>query len=158
MKTLHEHRFMARAIELAKESIDKGGGPFGAVIVKNGEIVAEGANSVTLNNDPTAHAEICAIRNACTALGTFNLAGCEIYSSCEPCPMCLSAIYWARLDALYYAATRADAANINFDDSAIYDQIPLSNEQRSLPIRRMMREDALEAFNMWRDKSDKTPY
>ncbi|MBP3331532.1 MAG: nucleoside deaminase, partial [Tidjanibacter sp.] len=132
MQKDREKYFMARAIELAKESVNKGGGPFGAVIVKDGEIVAEGANSVTLNNDPTAHAEVSAIRNACAALDTFNLTGCEIYSSCEPCPMCLSAIYWARLDALYYAATRSDAAEINFDDSAIYDQMALADEDRSL--------------------------
>ncbi len=158
MQKDREKYFMARAIELAKESVNKGGGPFGAVIVKDGEIVAEGANSVTLNNDPTAHAEVCAIRNACATLDTFNLTGCEIYSSCEPCPMCLSAIYWARLDALYYAATRSDAAEINFDDSAIYDQMALADEDRSLPIKRMMRTEALEAFKMWAEKTDKTSY
>ncbi len=151
-------KFMRMAIELSKESVRKGGGPFGAVIVRNGEVVATGSNSVTLNNDPTAHAEVSAIRNACQQLHDFQLDGCEIYSSCEPCPMCLSAIYWAGIEKIYFANNRQDAAEIGFDDSFIYDQIPLDPAQRSVKSEEMLREEAIEAFRMWDEKSDKVEY
>lgn len=150
--------FMKRAIACSCENIDLGGGPFGAVIIKDGKIIAEGSNKVTINNDPTAHAEVVAIRNAAQALQDFNLSGCEIYTSCEPCPMCLSAIYWARIDKIWYANTREDAKNIGFDDSLIYDEVALPNDQRKIPIIHMMREEGLSAFKKWTDKSDKTEY
>lgn len=146
------------AIELSKESVAKGGGPFGAVIVRDGEVVATGSNSVTLLNDPTAHAEVSAIRAACAAVGDFNLAGCEIYSSCEPCPMCLSAIYWAGIERIYYANTRSDAAEIGFDDDFIYRQIPLAPTERTIPSLPLMRAEGLEAFRMWSTKEDKVEY
>lgn len=135
-----------------------GGGPFGAVIVKDGKIVAEGSNCVTLNNDPTAHAEVTTIRKACTALNTFDLSGCEIYTSCEPCPMCLSAIYWARIERIYYGCNKVDAKNIGFDDSFIYEQIELKPELRSIPSSQVLHTEALEAFRMWTDKEDKIEY
>lgn len=128
--------YMVKAINLAKKSVEKGGGPFGAVIVKDGIIVAQGSNCVTLNNDPTAHAEVTTIRKACKKLQTFDLSGCEIYTSCEPCPMCLSAIYWAHIDKIYYGCTKTDAKDIGFDDSFIYDQIDLKPEKRSIPDRK----------------------
>lgn len=152
------NQYMQRAIELAEQSVKNGGGPFGAVIVKDGKIVAEGSNCVTINNDPTAHAEVSTIRKACSALNTFDLNGCEIYSSCEPCPMCLSAIYWARIDRIYYGCNKDDAKNIGFDDSFIYEQIELKPEQRSIPSKEMLREEALSAFRMWNEKEDKTEY
>lgn len=151
--------YMRRAIDLSRDRMQSGyGGPFGAVIVKGGQIVGEGWNAVTSSNDPTAHAEVMAIRNACRSLGTFNLQGCEIYTSCEPCPMCLSAIYWARLDKIWFANTHADAAAIDFDDSFIYEQIAQSPEARSIPRERLMAGDALEVFRQWAAKTDKTPY
>lgn len=150
--------YMQRAIKLAELSVEKGGGPFGAIIVKNGEIVAEGSNSVTLENDPTAHAEVSVIRKACTALNTFDLNGCEIYTSCEPCPMCLSAIYWARIDRIYYGCDKNDAKDIGFDDSFIYEEIELKPEFRSIPSKQILHEEALVAFRMWEDKEDKTEY
>lgn len=153
-----DEKYMLRAIELAKESVKKGGGPFGAVIVKNNQIIAEGANRVTLDNDPTAHAEVSTIRIACKALKTFDLSGCEIYTSCEPCPMCLSAIYWARINKIYYGCTKSDAKNIGFDDSFIYDQIDLKPENRSIPSKEIFRSEALSAFKMWEEKEDKTEY
>ena len=128
---MNNNELMRRAIALSEESVNNGGGPFGAVIARNGEIVAEAANRVTLDNDPTAHAEVSAIRLASRKLGTFNLAGCDIYTSCEPCPMCLGAIYWARLDNIYYANNREDAANIGFDDDFIYHEIALKPSERS---------------------------
>lgn len=149
---------MRIAIELSELSVKTGGGPFGAVVVRNGEIVARGSNSVTKLNDPTAHAEVSAIRAACKALGTFSLKGCTIYSSCEPCPMCLSAIYWAGIDKIYYAGTREDAAAIDFDDSLIYEQIPLKPSERIIPSLPMMRDEAQRAFRMWEAKEDKTEY
>lgn len=149
---------MMKAIELSKKSVETGGGPFGAVIVKDGVIVAEGSNCVTLNNDPTAHAEVTTIRKACTALNTFDLSGCEIYTSCEPCPMCLSAIYWARIKRIYYGCNKTDAKNIGFDDSFIYEQIELKPELRSIPSSQVLQKEALEAFRMWTDKDDKTEY
>ncbi|MBO7202039.1 MAG: nucleoside deaminase [Paludibacteraceae bacterium] len=149
---------MRRAIRISIGNINQNGGPFGAVIVKDGQIVAESGNRVTENLDPTAHAEIMAIRQACEKLKTFDLSGCEIYSSCEPCPMCLSAIYWARLDALYFANTKEDAKRIDFDDSFIYEQIPLSIEKRSIPTSQHLHEEALEAFRIWEAKTDKVCY
>ncbi|NDV96834.1 nucleoside deaminase [Dysgonomonas sp. 521] len=149
---------MQKAIEWAKKSVEKGGGPFGAVIVKDGVVVAQGYNCVTLHNDPTAHAEVTTIRKACKKLKTFDLSGCEIYTSCEPCPMCLSAIYWAHIDKIYYGCTKTDAKNIGFDDSFIYDQIDLKPEDRAIPSINMMQKEALEAFRLWDEKDDKTKY
>lgn len=150
--------FMQRAIELSIRNIDQGGGPFGAVIVRNGKVVAEGANRVVPNNDPTAHAEVVAIRNACRELNTFDLGGCTVYSSCEPCPMCLSALYWAGVERICYANTKHDAAAIDFDDSFIYDQLRLDYDQRSIRCEHFMRREALEAFEQWCDKTDKIEY
>ena len=149
---------MRRAIACSCENIKLGGGPFGAVIVKDGKIIAEGANKVTINNDPTAHAEVMAIRNAAKNLNDFNLSGCEIYTSCEPCPMCLSAIYWARIDKIWYANTKTDAKNIGFDDSFIYDEVKLPLEERAIPIIQLLREEGLQAFKQWEQKEDKTEY
>lgn len=157
-KNAFDETFMRRAIRISIDNINQNGGPFGAVIVKDGQIVAESGNRVTENLDPTAHAEIMAIRQACEKLKTFDLSGCEIYSSCEPCPMCLSAIYWARLDALYFANTKEDAKRIDFDDSFIYEQIPLSIEKRSIPTSQHLHEEALEAFRIWEAKTDKICY
>lgn len=150
--------FMRRAIELAVENVNNGGGPFGAVVVRNGEIVSTGVNRVTDSNDPTAHAEVNAIRAACTKLGTFNLAGCVIYSSCEPCPMCLGAIYWAHIDKIYYGANQHDAAAINFDDSFIYRELELKPADRQKPMENIMHSEALAPFNLWREKEDKVEY
>jgi guanine deaminase len=151
--------YMARAIELSIENVRAGrGGPFAAVIVKGGEIIAEGANAVTSANDPTAHAEIMAIREACRKLGTFELEGCEMYATCEPCPMCLGAIYWARLARVYFAALSADASQAGFDDSFIYSEIARPREERKIPMIPLMREEALEAFRAWEAKSDKIRY
>ena len=153
------NRFMQMAIEEARLGITNGhGGPFGAVIVKNGEIVATGWNNVTSSNDPTAHAEVTAIRNACKKLNTFDLSGCELYTSCEPCPMCLSAIYWARIEKIYYANTRKDAADINFDDDFIYNEIPLDIKDRKIPMIQIGREEAIKVFEDWAKKVDKTEY
>jgi tRNA(Arg) A34 adenosine deaminase TadA len=149
---------MRRAIELSKESVRNGGGPFGAVIAKDGEIIAEGSNCVTIDNDPTAHAEVSTIRKACKKLGTFDLSGCDIFTSCEPCPMCLGAIYWAHLDKIYYANDRKDAAKIGFDDDFIYEELPLKPQERQKPSEILLREEALEAFRMWQEKDDKTEY
>jgi len=151
--------FMHEAIRLSLEKMREGrGGPFGAVIVKDGQIISRGWNEVTTANDPTAHAEIVAIREACRALQTFRLDGCELYASCEPCPMCLSAIYWARISRLYFAATRQDAAAAGFDDDLLYREIPLSPAGRRLPTVQVLREPALAAFAEWRAKADKIPY
>ncbi len=150
---------MRRAVEISGAQMRFGaGGPFGAVIAKDGRIVAEGHNQVTSANDPTAHAEIVAIREACRNLGTFDLSGHEIYASCEPCPMCLAAIYWARLDQVFFANTREDAARIGFDDALIYDEISKTIEQRSLPMTRIALTEAEEIFREWQAKSDKVPY
>ena len=151
-------KYMREAISLSVKNIDENGGPFGAVIVKDGEIIARGVNRVTLNNDPTAHAEVNAIREASKKLGTFDLSGCEIYSSCEPCPMCLGAIYWARIDKLFFANTKQDAKEIEFDDSFIYEELDLPIEKRKIPTRQILREEALVAFNKWKDKEDKIEY
>ena len=153
-----KNKFMQRAIELSLESINSGGGPFGSVIVKDEKIISEGMNRVTVNNDPTAHGEIVAIRNACKKLNTFNLSNCSLYSSCEPCPMCMSAIYWSRIGKVYYANTRDDAKKINFDDSLIYSEISKKNEDRKIPIKQMMRDEALKAFDLWDKKIDKIEY
>ncbi len=153
-----KEELMQRAIVLSKESVQHGGGPFGAVIARDGQIVAEGSNSVTMLCDPTAHAEVTAIRNACKKLGTFDLKGCTIYTSCEPCPMCFGAIYWARLDAIYMANDRKDAAAIGFDDDFIYREIALPASQRSKPCHVLMHKEAQEAFEMWDEKTDKTAY
>lgn len=149
---------MQRAIDLSKASVRNGGGPFGAVIARNGEIIAEGSNCVTIDCDPTAHAEVSTIRKAAKKLGTFDLSGCEIFTSCEPCPMCLGAIYWAHLDKIYYANDRKDAAKIGFDDDFIYEELPLKPSERQKPSEILMREEALEAFRMWQEKEDKTKY
>lgn len=151
--------FMARAIQISIENVRSGrGGPFGAVVVRDGKIIAEAANSVTACNDPTAHAEILAIREACAKLQHFELRGCELYASCEPCPMCLGAIYWARPERVYYANTAEDAAKIGFDDSLIYREIQRPHAERKIPMIQMMRHSALEAFSAWTAMPDKTPY
>ena len=149
---------MRRAIELSENSVRNGGGPFGAVIAKDGEIVAEGSNKVTIDNDPTAHAEVCTIRNACQKLGTFDLSGCVIYTSCEPCPMCFGAIYWAHLDKIYYANDRKDAEKIGFDDDFIYEEIALEPQYRKKPSEILLRYEAINAFKMWTLKDDKNEY
>ena len=153
-----KNEFMKRAIELSIESVNKGGGPFGCVIVKDEKIISEGSNKVTSTNDPTAHGEIVAIRDACNKLNNFNLSGSELYSTCAPCPMCLSAIYWARVDKIYYANTREDARKIDFDDSLIYSEIQKSTDKRKIPMTQMMRNDALKAFELWDKKTDKVKY
>lgn len=150
--------FMREAIRLSIENVKNGGGPFGAVIVRQGEIIATGVNRVTENHDPTAHAEVSAIRAAATRLKTFDLSGCEIYTSCEPCPMCLGAIYWAHLDRMYYGNTKTDAKNIGFDDSFIYDEIELKPEKRKLPSEILLHNEAIEAFEEWDKKEDKIEY
>ena len=149
---------MKRAIALSEENVKNGGGPFAAVIAKNGEIVAEGCNRVTADNDPTAHAEVSAIRAACKKLGTFNLSEYEIFTSCEPCPMCLGAIYWAHLSKIYYGNNRTDAAKIGFDDDFIYKEIPLPLSQRSIPMENLLHGEASRCFEQWHEKSDKTEY
>ena len=151
-------KFILRAIELSKKSIKNQGGPFGCVIVKEGKIISEGFNKVTSTNDPTAHGEIVAIRDACKKLNTFNLEGCDLYSSCEPCPMCLSAIYWSHIDKIYYANTREDAKDIDFDDSLIYTEISKDKNDRQIEMVQMHREEALEAFKIWKNKDDKIKY
>ena len=155
---ISKNKFMLRAIELSISSANGTGGPFGCVIVKDDKIIAEGLNKVTFSNDPTAHAEIVAIREACKKLNTFNLSGCDLYASCEPCPMCLSAIYWSHVDNIFYANTREDAKRINFDDSLIYSEISKKNEDRKIPIKQMLRDEALKAFEIWNKKTDKIEY
>ena len=149
---------MQRAIELSIENVNKGGGPFGSVIVKDNKIIAEGINKVTPTNDPTAHGEIIAIRQACEKLNDFRLNECELYSSCEPCPMCLSAIYWARIKKIYFANTRKDAQKIDFDDSLIYSELLKNINERKIPMIQMMRNEALKAFDLWDKKIDKVKY
>ena len=153
-----KNEFMKRAIELSIEGVNKGGGPFGCVIIKDNKIVAEGSNKVVPTKDPTAHGEIVAIREACKKLNNFNLKGCELYSTCEPCPMCLSAIYWARIDKIYYANTREDAKKIDFDDSLIYSEFQKDINERKIPMIQMMRSEALKAFELWDKKTDKVKY
>ena len=156
--TEQDRTFMREAIQLANASVRRGGGPFGAVIVKNGAIIAGSSNSVTIDNDPTAHAEVNTIRKACRQLGTFDLSGCTIYTSCEPCPMCLGAIYWAHLDRIYYGNTRKDARDIDFADDFIYDELDKPLDNRTVPIIPMLRDEALESFRLWNEKEDKTEY
>ena len=158
MITEQDKAFMREAIRLADESVQKGGGPFGAVIVRDGEIIAGSSNSVTIDNDPTAHAEVNTIRQACRKLGTFDLSDCVIYTSCEPCPMCLGAIYWAHLKCIYYGNTREDAAFIDFDDEFIYEELDKSIDRRSVPMINMLRMEALNSFRLWTEKSDKVEY
>ena len=159
MSSQDEDAFMRHAIALSRRGMEGGaGGPFGAVVVKDGRVIAEGWNQVTSTNDPTAHAEVVAIRRACTALGRFDLRGAVLYTSCEPCPMCLSAAYWARLDAVVYGNARDDAAAIGFDDQFLYDEVAKPLEARSLPIRRRLAAEALEVFEAWAEKPDKVPY
>lgn len=153
-----KEELMRKAIELSVENVENGGGPFGAVIAKDGQIVATGVNRVTSNCDPTAHAEVSAIRTACEKLGTFDLSGYEIYTSCEPCPMCLGAIYWAHLDKMYYGNNKTDAKNIGFDDSFIYDELELPKDRRKLPSEIVLPEEAIKAFDMWMKKEDKVEY
>jgi tRNA(Arg) A34 adenosine deaminase TadA len=150
--------FMREAIRLADESVKNGGGPFGAVIVKDGEIVAGSSNSVTIDNDPTAHAEVNTIRKACQKLGTFDLSDCVIYTSCEPCPMCLGAIYWAHLRCVYYGNTKKDARDIDFADDFIYEELDKPIDRRSVPFINMLREEALNSFKLWTEKEDKIEY
>ncbi len=150
--------YMQMAIDLAIENVANGGGPFGAVIVRNGEVVATGVNRVTANSDPTAHAEVSAIRSACQKLGTFLLDGCEIYSSCEPCPMCLGAIYWAHIERLYYGANKQDAADAGFDDSFIYHELAIRPADRRLKMRVLMAGEAQTVFQVWKAKADKVTY
>lgn len=150
--------FMRQAIVLAKENIKNGGGPFGAVVVKDGKVVATGVNRVTANNDPTAHAEVNAIRASCIKLGTFDLSGCVIYTSCEPCPMCLGAIYWAHLDKIYYGANQFDAARVGFDDSFIYRELELTPDKRKKPVENMLRTEAQEPFDAWSEYVDRIEY
>ena len=149
---------MLRAIELSIISLKEDGGPFGCVIVKNNEIISEGFNEVTNKNDPTAHAEIVAIRNACNKLNTFNLKGTQMFTSCEPCPMCLSAIYWSHIDKIYYGNNRKDAAKIGFDDSYIYDELSLDLNKRKIPLEQINEKEAIKAFEEWEVKTDKTVY
>ena len=154
-----EEKFMMEAIALSKKSIENNhGGPFGCIVVKNDEIVGRGNNQVILQNDPTAHAEIVAIKDACKTLGTFQLDGCEIYTSCEPCPMCLGAIYWARPDIVYYANTRHDAAAIGFDDSMIYQEMAIDMNNRKIPTINLCRQNAAAVFQQWAEKDNKTLY
>ena len=153
-----KNNFMLRAIELSINGVNTAGGPFGWVIVKDNKIIAEGSNKVTSSNDPTAHAEVVAIREACKKLNTFNLNGCDLYTSCEPCPMCLSAIYWGRIEKIYYANTRDDAQKIDFDDSLIYSELLKDVKKRKISMVQMMRDEALKAFELWDKKTDKVKY
>ena len=150
--------FMQKAIELSIKNIHNKGGPFGCVIVKNNKIISEGVNGVTQNNDPTAHAEIVAIRNACKKLNTFDLSGCELYTSCEPCPMCLSAIYWSHIDLVYYGNSRENAAEIQFDDKFIYDEMKKDINERKIPLKQILKDEAIKAFDLWAETENKTKY
>ncbi len=151
-------KFMKSAIDMSIESVNNNGGPFGAVIVKDGKIISKASNSVTLHNDPTAHAEVNAIRMASKKLNTFDLSACEIYTSCEPCPMCLGAIYWARIDKIFYANTKNDAKKVGFDDSFIYQEIGKNIDKRKIPTIQIMRDKAIVAFNNWTEKENKIEY
>jgi len=157
--TDQDKKFMRRAINLAQQGIDAGaGGPFGAVVVKDGEVVGEGCNQVTSTNDPTAHAEVVAIRRACEKLDSFQLDDCILYTSCEPCPMCIGAIYWARPAQVFYAATREDAAQVGFDDEFIYKEIEKNFEHRQMKFINLLRDEGLTVFEHWTNKTDKTKY
>ena len=153
-----KEKYMKEAIRLSLENVEKGGGPFGAVIVKNDEIISKGANAVIRSNDPTAHAEVIAIRDAARKLNSFDLSGCIIYTSCEPCPMCLGAIYWAHIDEIYYGNTKADAKNIGFDDSFIYDEIEKPHPKRKIKTKQLMQHEAFKAFKAWDEIDDKIKY
>ena len=153
-----KNKFMKRAIELSVESINSGGGPFGSIIVKDDKIISEGMNRVTVNNDPTAHGEIVAIRNACKVLKTFNLEGTELYTSCEPCPMCLSAIYWSHIDKIYYGNSRLDASKIGFDDDFIYNELNKDLSSRKIQMKQISQKEAKKAFLDWDKKIDKVEY
>jgi guanine deaminase len=156
---MNHNEYMREAIRLSIENVKSGkGGPFGCVIVKDGKIIARGTNQVTSLNDPTAHAEVVAIREACNSLNSFQLNGCEIYTSCEPCPMCLGAIYWARPEKIFFANGREDAAKIGFDDHFLYEELPKSIQERTIPTEQMLREEALAAFREWESKKDKIEY
>jgi guanine deaminase len=150
--------FMRRAIALATENVSRGGGPFGCVVVRAGEVVATGVNQVTATNDPTAHAEVTAIRAACKALGSFQLRGCTVYTSCEPCPMCLAALYWSRCEGIFYGNTAADAAAAGFDDSFLYAEVAKPIAQRTIPTARLLGDEAIESFDMWRATPNKIEY
>ena len=152
------NKFMIRAIELSIKSVVSGTGPFGAVIVKDNKIISEGFNIVTLSNDPTSHAEIVAIRKACKDLNNFSLEDCDLYTTCEPCPMCLSAIYWAKIEKIYYANTRNDAKKIDFSDAMIYEELNKTIKDRTIPMQQIMRDEALKAFDLWDKKEDKVKY
>ena len=154
----NNNKFMQRAVELSVENIKNGGGPFGAIIVKDGKIISEGANRVTADIDPTAHAEISAIRQAAKKLNTFDLNGCEIYTSCEPCPMCLAAIYWAHINKIYFGNSKIDAKNIGFDDSFIYDELELKPADRKIEMIQLLPDEAIIAFEDWKNKEDKVEY
>ncbi|MBP1540560.1 MAG: nucleoside deaminase [Prevotella sp.] len=156
--TEQDREFMREAIQLANESVKNGGGPFGAVVVKDGKVVAGSSNSVTIDNDPTAHAEVNTIRKACSKLGTFDLSGCTIYTSCEPCPMCLGAIYWSRIGRIFYGNNRKDARAIDFADDFIYEELDKPMDERTVPIIPLLRDEAMESFRMWSEKTDKTAY
>ncbi len=157
--TVNQDQYMREAIRLSNENMRKGqGGPFGAVVVQDGQVIGRGWNKVTTNNDPTAHAEVEAIRDACRNVGNFSLAGAEIYTSCEPCPMCLAAIYWARISKIYYGNTRKDAANIQFDDDFLYQEIPKKLEDRKIPMQQCLHREALDVFQEWEKKTDKIGY
>ena len=155
---MNSNFFMQKAIELSIKNIRNNGGPFGCVIVKNNKIISEGVNGVTQNNDPTAHAEIVAIRNACKKLNTFDLSGCELYTSCEPCPMCLSAIYWSHIDLVYYGNSRENAAEIQFDDKFIYDEMKKDINERKIPLKQILKDEAIKAFDLWAETENKTKY
>ena len=155
---MKNEELMRLAIDIAVDNVKNGGGPFGAVIARDGQVVATGVNRVTANNDPTAHAEVNAIRTACTKLGTFDLSGCVLYTSCEPCPMCLGAIYWAHIKTIYYAGTRSDAAKAGFDDDFIYREININPEKRSVPAFNFMPTEGAAVFKLWLDKEDRTNY
>jgi tRNA(Arg) A34 adenosine deaminase TadA len=155
---MYQKKFMDLAIKLANENLEKGGGPFGAVIVKDGEVIASKANSVTLDNDPTAHAEVNTIREACRVLNTFDLTGCEIYSSCEPCPMCFSALSWSHIDICYYANTKEDAEYIGFDDAFIYEELKKDPKDRKIPFIKVDNSEAIKTFEKWTEMTNKTEY
>jgi guanine deaminase len=158
-ESLMMEEFMRRAIALAVENVRTGsGGPFAAVIVKDGRVIAEGVNRVTATNDPTAHAEVVAIREACRKLGDFQLSACDLYTTCEPCPMCLGAIYWARPARVFYACVAADAAAVGFDDAFIYEELNRAHAERRLPMQQLLREESLAIFSLWKQQEKKTPY
>ena len=156
--TMNSDQYMREAISMATENVANGGGPFGAIIVKDGKVIGRGVNRVTPNCDPTAHAEVNAIRDAARNIGDFDLSGSEIFTSCEPCPMCLGAIYWAHIGKIYYGNTKADAKDIDFDDSFIYDELALPYDRRKVPMEQLLRDEAIRTFKAWSEKEDKIEY